>query len=138
MELHAWKDKNLYDIINTATGAREQPLIFNITTAGLNRESICREIHDYTENVLNGVIEDDTFFGIIYTLDTGDDCFNSKCWIKSNPSLGASISVKELEERAQQAKNSNTDKNGFIRLRMNVWVSNTTGWIDYDKWKDQI
>lgn len=134
-ELHAHKVRDLYDVLDTATGAREQPLIIAITTAGIARESVCREMHEYTENILNDIIKDETFFGIIYTLDDGDDWADSSVWIKANPSLGAALDYKELDERAQKAKNSAASRNAFLRLRMNIWTTASESWIDYESWE---
>ena len=72
-EPHAHRTRDLYDVLDRATGAREQPLIVAITTAGVARESICREMHDYIENILNGIIQDETVFGIIFTLEDDDE-----------------------------------------------------------------
>lgn len=133
-ELHAHKGRELYDVLDTATGAREQPLIVSITTAGIARESVCREMHEYTENILNGIIKDETFFGIIYTLDDSDDWTDPEVWIKANPSLGAALDYKELDERAQKAMNSAASRNAFLRLRMNIWTSSSESWLDYESW----
>ena len=133
-ELHAHKTRDLYDVLDTATGARQQPMILSITTAGVSQQSICREMHDYTENLLNDVITDDTFFGIIYTLDDGDDWTDPKVWIKANPSLGESIDPIELADRCRKAQNSSDSRNAFLRLRMNMWTSNTENWVTPEDW----
>lgn len=133
-ELHAHRTRDLYDVLDTATGAREQPLIVAITTAGVARESICREMHDYVENILNEVIKDETVFGIIFTLDDDDDWTDEDVWIKANPSLGETIDIEEMRERCNKAKNSSASKNAFLRLRMNVWTSSSEGWIDLETW----
>ena len=71
-ELHAWKNRELWDVIETATGSRREPMIISITTAGYNRRSVCWEKHEYLCKILSQVIDDDSFFGIIYTLDEDD------------------------------------------------------------------
>jgi len=134
-EFHAHKNRELYDVIDTATGARQQPLIFIITTAGISHESVCREMHDYVENILNEVVYDETVFGMIFTLDDGDDWADQNVWKKANPSLGASLSIDEIQERCNKAKNSSASKNAFLRLRMNVWTSSSEGWITLEDWK---
>ena len=60
-ELHAHKTRDVWDVLETGTGARLQSLLFAITTAGFNREGICYELRDYAIKVLRGVVEDDTF-----------------------------------------------------------------------------
>ncbi|NHX34424.1 terminase large subunit, partial [Escherichia coli] len=82
--LHAHKTRDVWDVLETATGARLQSLLFAITTSGFNKEGICYELRDYAIKVLTGVVEDDTFFAIIYTLDENDDDFDESVWIKAN------------------------------------------------------
>ena len=72
-ELHAHKTRAVVDVLETATGARRQPLQVEITTAGYDRESVCWEHHEYSRQVLEGTIQDDTWFAFIATLDDGDD-----------------------------------------------------------------
>ncbi len=94
-ELHAHKTRDVWDVLETATGARLQSLLFGITTAGFNKEGICYEQRDYAIKVLRGynsdvegAVKDDSYFAIIYTLDEGDDPFDETVWQKANPGLG--------------------------------------------------
>ena len=93
-ELHAHPTRKVWDVIETGTGARRQPLLFAITTAGFDRHSVCWEQHDYGVKVLEGVIEDDTFFAYIAALDPEDDWQDASVWIKANPNLGDFDNVK--------------------------------------------
>ncbi len=133
-ELHAHKSRDLYEVIDTATGSRRQPMIWSITTAGVNQQGICREMHDYTERILEGVFEDDTFFGIIYTLDDPEEWQDEENWIKANPNLGISAKIEDLRRLATKAKNSPASLNGFLRLRMNVWTQQQDRYIDLAEW----
>jgi phage terminase large subunit-like protein len=72
-ELHAHPTREVYDLITDSIGARSQPLILIITTAGFNQTGICYETREYLTQILKGTIQDDSFFGIIYTLDTKKD-----------------------------------------------------------------
>ena len=72
-ELHVHKSSEIWDVLNVASGAREQPMIFAITTAGTNQEGICYEIRDYVTKVLDNLVDDDTFFSAIWTIDEKDD-----------------------------------------------------------------
>lgn len=134
-ELHAHKTRDLWDVLETATGARRQPLMYAITTAGYNRQSICYELHDYTRKVLEGIIEDDSFFGIIFTLDEGDDWEDEHNWVKANPNLGVSVKLDDLRRKATKAKKMPSALNAFLRLHMNVWTQAETKWLDPDKWR---
>ena len=56
------KTRDVWDVLETATGARLQSLLFGITTAGFNKEGICYELRDYAIKVLRGLVKDDTIF----------------------------------------------------------------------------
>ena len=133
-ELHAHKTRDLWDVLDTATGARRQPLIFAITTAGVSRESICREQHDYTEKVLEGSIEDDSYCGIIFTLDKGDDYADESVWLKANPNLGVSVKREDLQRKLKKAQEAPAALNAFLKLNMNMWVQSDERWINPAAW----
>ena len=133
-ELHAHKTRDLWDVLETATGARRQPLIFAITTAGVSRQSICREQHDYLEKVLDGSVEDDSYCGIIFTLDDNDAYEDDRVWVKANPNLGISAKYEDLQKKLIKAKEMPSALNAFLRLHMNVWTQAENRWIDPDAW----
>ena len=133
-EVHAHKTRDLWDILETATGARRQPLMFAITTAGVSRQGICRELHDYLEKVLDGSLEDDSFCGIIFTLDEEDDYTDERVWVKANPNLGVSVKLDDLRDKIRKAREAPAALNAFLRLHMNVWTQAETRWIDPDAW----
>lgn len=134
-ELHAHKTRDTWDVIDTATGARRQPLIFGITTAGFDRQSICWQLNEYAQKVLDGVIEDDTFFGLIYSLDEGDDWQNEDVWCKANPNLGISKKLDDLRRKAARAKEMPSSLNSFLRLELNVWTQSETKWMNMTHWR---
>lgn len=133
-EVHAHKTRDLWDILETATGARRQPLMFAITTAGVSRQGICRELHDYLEKVLDGSLEDDSFCGIIFTLDEEDDYTDERVWVKANPNLGVSVKLDDLRDKIRKAREAPAALNAFLRLHMNIWTQAETRWIDPDAW----
>lgn len=133
-ELHAWKLRDLWDVIETATGARRQPLMFPITTAGVGRSGIWWERRDLAVKVLQGVVPDDGLFAAIYTLDEGDDWTSEKHWLKANPSLGVSLRVEELRERCREAIATPGKQNAFKRLRLNIPTQQVTLWLDLARW----
>lgn len=160
-ELHVWPKAGLWSVLRTGMGARRQPLQWAITTAGDDQATICYEVHDYTRNVLTGFRDgsfvDDTFFGIIYTLDrksdwpelktrqefTGaageieEDAWDDpKNWPKANPNLGISVKEIDLADECRTAVQMPSSQNDFLRLRMNVWTSQVTRWISLDLWDD--
>jgi phage terminase large subunit-like protein len=75
-ELHAHRTRNVVDVLETATGARRQPLLFEITTAGYDRHTICYEHHDYSIKMLEGTVPDDSWFAFIAAADDNDDWTN--------------------------------------------------------------
>ena len=90
-ELHAHKTRAVYDVIDTARGAREQSLLWLITTAGTDKSGICYERRTHVTKVLEHVVTDPALFGIIYTLDDNDDPFAPASWAKANPNYGRSV-----------------------------------------------
>lgn len=137
-ELHAHKKRDLLDVLDTATGARRQPLIFKITTAGFNRESICWKEHEYSAKILEGLLEDDSTFAFMACLDDGDDWENEENWKKANPNLEISVKIDDLRRKALKAKQEPTALNSFLRLHLNVWTQQETRWMPVDKWNDCV
>ena len=134
-ELHAHKSREVYDVLEMATGSRSQPLLWNITTAGSNRAGICYEVREYLTKLLQGVAEDDSFFGIIYTIDDGDDWADPKVWKKANPNYGVSIYPDDFERLARKALEMPSATNNFLTKRLNLWVNADTAWMDMKAWE---
>jgi len=135
-EVHAHKNRELWDILDTATGSRRQPMMFSITTAGFDRQSLCWSLHEYLEKILSGVIEDDSFFGMIFTLDEGDNWEDESVWIKANPNLGVSKKLDDMRRKAHTAKEMPSALNSFLRLELNVWTQSETKWLPVEAWKN--
>ncbi|WP_051275777.1 terminase TerL endonuclease subunit [Desulfovirgula thermocuniculi] len=136
-ELHAHKTRAVWDVLETATGARRQPLMFAITTAGTDQNSICYELHEYAAGILKGTVQDDTFFAYIATIDEGDDWADPKAWAKANPNLGVSVKLDDLERKCEKAKKLPAAQNTFLRLHLNVWTQQVNRWIDLALWDEQ-
>lgn len=133
-ELHAHRTRDVFDVLETATGARQQPIILSITTAGSNQAGICFEQRNYVKRLLQKSVVDDEYFGIIYTIDEDDDWRESSCWIKANPNLNVSVSQEDIERGARKAMAIASAQNGFLTKRLNVWTSSDSAWIDPRKW----
>ena len=136
-ELHAHKTRDMVDILETAQGARRQPLQFEITTAGFDRESICYQHHERTEKVLEGTVdlcEADSWFGIIFTFDKDDAWEKPETWLKSNLNLGVSKKLEYMRDQAAKAKEMPSKLNSFLRLDMDVWTQSETKWIPLEHW----
>ncbi len=135
-ELHAHKTREVYDVLATATGARKQPLIWIVTTAGFNTKGICAEKYDYAVKVLNGAIEDESFFAYIAQPDEGDDPFDEKTWYKANPNLGVSVNIEDLRKKAKQAKEIPAALTNFMVKHLNLWVNAETAWLNMIKYNE--
>lgn len=133
-ELHAHKDRGIYDVIETATAKRNASLIWIITTAGSDSSGICYEVRTYVTKVLEGVVEDDTQFGIIYTLDEGDDWTDPAMWIKANPNWGVSVMPEVFAALASKAQQVLSAQNNFKTKHLNLWVNADVAWMDMMAW----
>jgi len=134
-ELHAHKKRDLYDVIDTARGAREQSLLWLITTAGTDRSGICYERRTHITKVLDRVIDDATMFGIIYTIDEKDDPFDATTWGKANPNWMVSVLPDDMEAAARKAAAMPSALNNFLTKRLNVWVNGESPWMDMRAWE---
>lgn len=134
-ELHAQPNRELYDVLLTSTGSRLQPLMVSITTAGYDRNSICWEKHDYSIKIIEGVIDDPTFFPVIFAAEPEDDWKKPATWAKANPNMGISISEEYLFKECQKAIEIPSYENTFRRLHLNQWTEQDVRWIPMDIWR---
>ena len=134
-EFHAHRDSGMFDVIKSAFGARRQPLMFIITTAGFNKAGACYSYRDNVIKVLRGVNQDDTLFGIIYTLDSNEEWDNPKMWVKSNPNLGVSLSADYLVDQVKDAKNRPEAVRNVMTKNVNLWVDAAKTWILDEVWQ---
>ncbi len=134
-ELHAHKDRGLFDVIRSAFGARKQPLMWMITTAGFNMTGVCYEQRTMVTKMLEGVLELDHYFGIVFTIDEGDDPFDPRVWIKANPLLGKAVDLEEFKGYAKEAKASPASLGEFLTKRLNIWLRAATNWLSPAQWK---
>ena len=135
-EYHAHPNDGLYNVLRNSMGARRQPLLFTITTAGFNRESPCYKHRNYCASVLSGAIKDDALFSVIYTLDEGDDWTDSKNWAKANPNWGVSVYPRQLEQALTEAKEFVHKEVEFKTKLLNVWTDTALTWINDSVWMD--
>jgi phage terminase large subunit-like protein len=136
-EIHSHKDRGVIEVLETAMGARRQPLKVQITTAGTESARVWASEHDYAAAVMRGVFDDDETFAYIANLDEGDDPFDPGVWVKANPNLGVSVYEDEFRSAALKAKNQPSTLNGFLRLRLNVRTKVTDMWLDMGVWDSQ-
>lgn len=133
-ELHAQKTRDVWDVMETALGARAQPLLSAITTSGFILDGICVELRTYLVSILEGRREDDAFFGYIYTLDDGDDPFDPANWIKANPGLGKSKTLDYMQGMARKAAALPSARANFYTKDLNIWCGGAENWFDMTVW----
>lgn len=133
-ELHAQKNRDVWDVMETALGARSQPLLSAITTSGFILDGICTELRSYLVSVLECKRVDDSFFGYIYTLDEGDDPFDEANWVKSNPGLGKSKTLEYMRSMARKAAALPGARANFFTKDLNIWCGGAENWFDMTVW----
>jgi len=133
-ELHVQPNRELWDVMTTAQGARTQPLTIAFTTAGYDKDSICYELHEYARKVKDGIIKDDTFLPVIYSADPDDNIYSVRTWKKANPGLGTIIKEDYLRQQINRIKNEPSFESTFRRLHLNQWVGTAETWIDDITW----
>jgi phage terminase large subunit-like protein len=133
-EIGSHRSKAVYDVILTAMGKRKQPLVISISTATDNHTGIGRQVWVYTEKVLEGVLEDDRFFAVIYSADPEDDPWDERTWIKANPGWGQMVQPDALRAIARQAQASPALKAAFMTRHLNCWVQTDSALFDIAAW----
>lgn len=132
-ERHAWQTDDMFNVIKSGMGARRQPLVFTITTAGFNMESPYYQARRVAIDVLEGVKEQDNEFAIIFCPDKEDDWKSREAWEKANPNLGVSVSYEYMERELQDAVNKGgTTEVNFKTKNCNMWVDAPDVWISDD------
>jgi phage terminase large subunit-like protein len=133
-EYHEHGTAILHDTMQTGMGARQQGLIINITTAGSNINGPCYLLQLDVQKMLGGLIANDALFGIIYTIDEGDDWKTDVSLRKANPNYGVSVFAEFLKQAQLEAVQSAHKQNIFKTKHLNVWVNAATAWMNMDAW----
>lgn len=128
-EYHSAPDSQVRDVIRSSQGMRDNPMLITITTAGFDKTLPCYELRTTATEIAAGHLKDDTFFGIVFSLDDGDDWKDPKNWIKANPNLGITIKEKFIADQVQQAINSPSDEVGVKTKNLNLWCDSSEVWI---------
>ena len=134
-ELHSHKTRNVYDVLETATSSRRQPLVVCITTSGFPfPDSICLELLGYGEKVIRGILNDETFFSLSFSLDKDDRWDDETKWVKANPNLGVSVKLDDLRAKATKAKETPSAQNNFKTKHLNIWCNSRSRWVPIERW----
>jgi phage terminase large subunit-like protein len=133
-ELHAMKDRNLYDVVKQAMYARRQPLLAILTTAGLIREGIYDDLYEETCSILDGIegFSNPRLFAFVYELDAADEWADYRSWQKANPGLGTIKSFATLAENVEKAKRDPSFMPTLLCKDFNLRQTNAGTWLSYD------
>lgn len=133
-EYHEHDSPDLVDTMETGMGARDQPLLLEITTAGFNIAGPCFDQELDAKKVLEGALEEDELFAIIYTIDEGDEWDDPKSLRKANPNIGVSVDEDFLLSQQRQAIQNASRQTRFKTKHLNVWCSAKTSWLNILEW----
>ena len=134
-ELHAIRDRNLYEVMKQSTSSRRQPLVIMITTNGTVRESIFDNIYELARDIADGKIVEDTFLPILYELDAREEWTEPTAWAKANPGLGTIKQYSTLAAFVERAKKNPADLPGVLCKDFNVPETSSSVWLSYEEIK---
>jgi phage terminase large subunit-like protein len=135
-EIHAHKTHDLINVLQSASGARKNPMFLYTTTEGYETPGPWPELRKFSQQVLEGVVDADHFFCMIYAIDDGDDEFNEKVWGKANPLIEANpLLMDAIRKDAKEAKSMPGRHGEYLIKRMNRQAATSQGWIDLQRWK---
>lgn len=137
-ELHAIRDRNLYEVMKQSTSSRRQPLVIMITTAGTVRESVFDSIYAIACDIADGKMQEDTFLPIIYELDHRDEWTDPQKWAKANPGLGTIKKYKTLANFVERAKSSTDDLPGVLCKDFNIREVAASAWLTFEEIKSEL
>ena len=133
-EMHALPNRGTVDVLETPTGARRQPMGNKITTAGDDPVSPCGDEHEYACKVLEGAIEDETYFAFIAHADADDDWTLPETAAKANPNYGVSVNPEDLKAKVAKALNMPAAAATYKQKHLNLWVNSDQPWLSMDGW----
>jgi len=131
-ELHAIKNRELYEVMKQSTSARRQPLVVMITTSGTVRECIYDDVYEYACDVVDGVYEDPRFLAVLYELDERSEWTDWTKWAKANPGLGTIKKLDYLAQQVEKAKREPNELPGVLTKDFNVRDTVAGAWLSFD------
>lgn len=134
-ELHAHQKASVWQVLDTGTGARLQPWLIGVTTAGVDVAGICHQKLDYLRRVLDGTAVDETYFGVEYTIDAEDDIRRVEVQRKANPNYGVSVQPDDLERKVAEAQVNQAELNNVLTKHFNVWIRSEAAWMTASMWQ---
>lgn len=138
-EVWAWEDMELLSMMEDGMSAREQPILFELSTMGSVRGKVFDQEYDYCERVIKGYlgqeggINDDYILPVIYELDDPNEWKNEECWFKANPNLNVSKSLDYMRDVVNKAQNDNIKITNLLCKDFNVRQTSTQTWLSYEE-----
>lgn len=132
-ELHAIKDRGLYEVMKQSMGSRKQPMLVMITTAGTTRDNIFDDTYDYACKIVDGIIKNDKYLPIIYELDDKTEWLNPEMWVKPNPGLGKIKTMDYMIEMVQRAQDDKSMFKTVITKDFNVRDTSSEAWLHLEE-----
>lgn len=133
-ELHAHKTRAVYDVVETSMGKRKNSLLWCITTAGFDTTGICYEVRSLCTKVLDGAVEDETQYAVIYAMDDEDEWNSETALIKANPNWGVSVQPEVILANMRKAEVMPSAANNFKTKHLDVWCNAGSAWMDMVAW----
>ncbi len=133
-ELHAQRNRDLYEALKKSMVKRRQPLMIILTHAGDDDEGICFEEYQYAKGVLSGTIPDDTCLPVIFEATPEDDFNDPVVWRRVNPGHGITVKADGIATECQEALAEPRKRNDFLRFHLNRWTNQATAWIPVEWW----
>lgn len=134
-EYHEHITSELFDTMETGMGARSQPLTLVITTAGSLIEGPCHTLQQEGQKVLEGLIDNERFFVLIFTIDDESEWLTDAGIFKANPNAGVSVSLEFLRAAQKDAKQNAHKQNTIKTKHFNVWVNARSAWMNMESWR---
>ncbi|HKQ02647.1 MAG TPA: terminase TerL endonuclease subunit, partial [Actinomycetes bacterium] len=133
-ELHAQRTRDLWETLVRGMVKRLQPLLFVLSTAGDDEDSIAFEEYEYAKRVMAGSIDDATVLPVIFEAGPEDDWTKQETWAKANPGLGTTVKLEALRTACKEAQNEPRKRNDFKRYHCNQWVNQAVAWLTVESW----
>lgn len=133
-ELHAQRNRDLFETLVRSMVKRRQPLLFIITHAGMDEQGICYEEYDLAKRILQGHVPLEQTLPVIFEAQPGEDWTDPKLWKRVNPGHGHTVKADQVALECEEAQVEPRKRNDFLRYHLNRWTSQATAWIPIEWW----
>lgn len=132
-------ERQSIEVLHSGMGARKNPMRMYLTTASFTKETKFYEDLSHFRSVLRGAAADNyRWFGLLYSIDSGDSWNDPAIWGKANPMLGVSVTTEHIRHMADEAAAKPASLNEFLCKQLNIYVSANSAWVDRRYWDDSV